>query len=122
MAIYIAHSRTKGSKNGVRRYQNPDGTWTDLGLERRRAKYDAKNGSKRNASKNDLISEMTDEELRQRINRLRDEATYKQLMSDLSRAKAGKEKVKEILAISGSVVGVAAGSVALVQKIKKLMG
>ena len=33
---YLAHFRTKGSKNGVRRYQNLDGTWTELGKERRR--------------------------------------------------------------------------------------
>lgn len=32
----LMHFRTKGSKNGVRRYQNPDGTWTDLGLKERR--------------------------------------------------------------------------------------
>ena len=34
----LMHFRTKGSKNGVRRYQNPDGTWTDLGLKERRAR------------------------------------------------------------------------------------
>lgn len=32
----LTHFRTKGSKNGVRRYQNPDGTWTPLGLKERR--------------------------------------------------------------------------------------
>lgn len=32
----LAHFRTKGSKNGVRRYQQPDGTWTPLGLRERR--------------------------------------------------------------------------------------
>jgi len=34
------HSRTKGSKNGVRLYQNEDGTWTELGKERRRKQVD----------------------------------------------------------------------------------
>lgn len=33
---YLMHFRTKGSKNGVRRYQREDGTWTELGLEERR--------------------------------------------------------------------------------------
>lgn len=33
---HLEHSRTKGSKNGIRRYQNADGTWTPLGLARRR--------------------------------------------------------------------------------------
>lgn len=36
---YLIHYRTPGSKNGERRYQNEDGTWTPLGLERRRAEY-----------------------------------------------------------------------------------
>ena len=34
----LAHFRTKGSKNGVRRYQNEDGTWTPLGLKERKAR------------------------------------------------------------------------------------
>ena len=33
---YLMHFRTKGSKNGVRRYQNPDGSWTEAGLAERR--------------------------------------------------------------------------------------
>jgi len=33
---YLMHFRTPGSKNGVRRYQNKDGTWTRLGLEERK--------------------------------------------------------------------------------------
>lgn len=36
---FLSHSRTPGSKNGVRLYQNEDGTWTTLGLERRREEY-----------------------------------------------------------------------------------
>lgn len=34
----LMHFRTKGSKNGVRRYQNTDGTWTPLGLRERRVR------------------------------------------------------------------------------------
>lgn len=33
---YLMHFRTKGSKNGVRRYQQTDGTWTPLGLKLRK--------------------------------------------------------------------------------------
>lgn len=32
----LAHFRTRGSKNGVRRFQNEDGTWTPLGLRERK--------------------------------------------------------------------------------------
>jgi hypothetical protein len=35
----ICHSRTPGSKNGVRRYQTPEGKWTPEGLLRRRNQY-----------------------------------------------------------------------------------
>jgi len=34
----LMHFRTKGSKNGVRRFQNRDGTWTPLGLQQRKAR------------------------------------------------------------------------------------
>ena len=34
--LIVAHSGTKGMKWGVRNYQNPDGTYTELGKERRR--------------------------------------------------------------------------------------
>ena len=33
---YLMHFRTRGSKNGVRRYQTESGEWTELGLEERR--------------------------------------------------------------------------------------
>ena len=32
----LMHFRTKGSKNGVRRFQNEDGSWTPLGLRERK--------------------------------------------------------------------------------------
>lgn len=33
---YLMHFRTKGSKNGIRRYQTESGEWTELGLRERR--------------------------------------------------------------------------------------
>lgn len=33
---FLEHSGVKGMKHGVRNYQYPDGTWTELGKERRR--------------------------------------------------------------------------------------
>lgn len=43
-AAELYHSRTKGSRNGERRYQNLDGTGTALGLRRRREQYRAQKG------------------------------------------------------------------------------
>lgn len=44
---YLAHHGIKGMKWGVRRYQNPDGTYTAAGLRRRRALDDATAKAKR---------------------------------------------------------------------------
>ena len=38
---FLEHYGIKGQKWGVRRYQNPDGTYTQLGLEREREKYES---------------------------------------------------------------------------------
>ena len=45
---YLAHFRTKGSKNGVRRYQTESGEWTPLGL-RERAKREGWGSEERKA-------------------------------------------------------------------------
>lgn len=41
-SLYLAHHGVKGQKWGVRRYQNEDGSYTDLGAKRRRS--DGKSG------------------------------------------------------------------------------
>lgn len=48
MEKYLMHYRTKGSKNGQRLYQREDGSWTSIGLDRRRAQY---NGTGRKIAK-----------------------------------------------------------------------
>lgn len=117
----LAHSRTRGSKNGVRRYQTASGEWTPLGLQRRReregwgegrraarAAKKAERAAARNAKrkayeerkaqaqeskhKNNLKN-MTDEELKARIARLKMEQEYKEL-SKSPLLKAGEAMVK----------------------------
>lgn len=53
MVDYIKHYGVKGMKQGVRRYQNEDGTWTDTGKRRRVYGYRVKNASR---TKNDMDS------------------------------------------------------------------
>lgn len=112
----LCHFRTKGSKNGVRRYQLEDGTWTPLGLrerkaregwgdrkERREAKRQAKAERKaQRAARVEAYREerrkanpkyMTDDELRNRIGRLKMEQEYKEL-SKSPLLKAGEALVK----------------------------
>lgn len=74
----VVHWRTKGSKNGVRLYQNPDGSYTELGREskpggRYNSRYDADKSrlselkSKGRRITNDELSERDD--LTKAINR-----------------------------------------------------
>lgn len=106
---YLAHFRTKGSKNGVRRYQQEDGTWTPLGLRERKAREGWGEGDERSTSRAEKkaakaeakaerkaartaavaeakeerrknnIKTMTDEELKAKISRMKLEQEYKEL-------------------------------------------
>lgn len=103
----LAHFRTRGSKNGVRRYQTESGEWTPLGLRERkkregwgegrraaRAERKAARAEKRAANaaarkeRMDTYKEkkrssnpktMTEAELRKKIERLKLEQEYKEL-------------------------------------------
>lgn len=101
---YLAHFRTKGSKNGVRRYQTESGKWTPLGLRERREREGwgdgdrqarkaakAQKRAERKAARAERIAAyneqqrksnvktMTDDELRAAIERKKMEAEYKEL-------------------------------------------
>lgn len=98
----LAHFRTKGSKNGVRRFQNEDGTWTPLGLRERKEREGWGDKETRRAAKREAKAErkaqraarieayreqkrksdpknMTDAELRAAIERKKMETEYKEL-------------------------------------------
>ena len=116
----LMHFRTKGSKNGVRRYQTESGEWTPLGLkerkaregwgqskaerkaaklsrkaERREARKERRAAAKaayiqKRASKN--IKNLSDDELQKRINRVKKEIEYKELTKN-PLLKAGEKLV-----------------------------
>lgn len=130
----LAHFRTKGSKNGVRRYQQPDGTWTPLGLRLRKARegwgetraerrlarakaktqrIKAKAAAKTKVAKEKekvraerakakllrnkgKLNDLTDDELRQKINRAKMIQQYKELTRNPV-LKAGQDIVKSYL-------------------------
>lgn len=120
----LAHFRTKGSKNGVRRYQNEDGTWTPLGLKerkaregwgerRRTARAERKSARQERRASNaaarkeriaalkekrraNNVKTMTDDELRKRIDRLKLEQEYKDL-AKFPLLKTGEKVVASIL-------------------------
>ena len=73
---------------------------------------------RRNMKPDNSVQQMSDDELRRRINRLSMEKQYRDLSAkDTS---AGIETVKDILAIAGSSVAIAGGIVTIYATVKKL--
>jgi len=80
----LCHYGILGQKWGIRRFQNKDGTRTPEGLKRR---------AKSEEPKRKKVKDMSDDELKQRINRLNLENQYRQLnKSGLQRAVDRVEK------------------------------
>lgn len=72
----LYHHGIKGQRWGIRRFQNKDGSLTNAGKKRRRINYDAE------------AKQMSDDELRSKVNRLNLEKRYMNLSS--SRSKSSK--------------------------------
>lgn len=102
---YLYHSGIKGMKWGIRRFQNPDGTWTEAGKERygrkaakaiRKAEKKARKQAVkrlRRANRNRRI--MSDEELEYAIKRLEKERRFKDLTD--KEINEGRQYTKELL-------------------------
>ena len=85
MSNSLCHFGIKGMKWGIRRYQNKDGSLTATGKKRYNEGEQSpkeKPASSSSSNRSRSISELSDAELRTRINRLNLEKQYKQLISE----------------------------------------
>ena len=97
----LTHYGILGMKWGIRRYQNPDGTLTPAGKKRYVKKEYHPDYVSAHSKKS--IPEMSDAELRTRINRLNMETQYRKLTFDANHP--GMAYVRNFLSILGLVSG-----------------
>lgn len=136
----IWHWGIKGMKWGVRRYQNADGSLTDVGKRRydaERIKWVVDSGNQiagnlktlneksmkiqsRRTPKMDL-SKMTDQEMREQINRAMLERQYDDMFNP-KKVYSGREAVGDTLEVAGSVLAVTSSALGIALAIKELKG
>ena len=137
----LKHYGVKGMKWGVRRFQNSDGSLTADGKKRYSGdnlkdiqkqvnqgknvvdgvkKTKAKAAEKRTEKKiKDDLSQMSDKELRDIVNRLNMEERYMQVMKSRD-VQVGKSKADKILDYAGTALTIGSSALSIMIAIKEL--
>lgn len=119
----LEHHGIKGQKWGVRRFQNEDGTRTAAGKKREQSRSeDSAHDDYNKAHSGKSVKDMSDAELRNRLNRLQMEKQYSQLTnSDTSK---GKKFVSDAMKVATTVATVSTTALTIYNnygKIKKIV-
>ena len=96
----LTHHGIKGQKWGVRRFQNRDGTLTLLGRRRKNTSSSRNVKEKKNENESKkTVKDLSDEELRARINRLQLEKQYNEAIKNLStrQISKGRKMVEDMM-------------------------
>ncbi len=95
---YLEHHGIKGQKWGIRRFQNKDGTRTPAGKRRYSEDYTKAHSRK-------SVKEMSNQELRDRNNRLQMEQQYRQLRLNNNAVMRGKQYITAGVAVAAAGYG-----------------
>lgn len=122
----LKHWGIKGMKWGVRRYQNKDGSLTTAGKKRysdgsTSSSSTSKSSQTSQQPKKKTVSEMSDQELRDAVNRLRLEQDYAKLNPE--KVSRGKKFVDNLLdeTLSGVARGAGSASAIAVTSLGKIL-
>ena len=132
---YLAHHGIKGQKWGVRRFQNPDGTRTVAGKKREKANREIDHEKLVKSTDAETLyknrSQLSDRELQDRLNRLRNEHELKRMADNSSNGKSsakkilkdnGKELAKELSKNAMRAGAMAAGKIIVKKSLPVIAG
>lgn len=109
---YLAHYGVLGMKWGVRRYQRPDGTRTPLGKKHEKQLRETPSREELLKSTDPKLlykhrDQLTDRELRERVNRIQTEQDLERLLKNTQKESQGKIFAKRVIGQVGTMAATA---------------